>query len=74
MGNSMVTARYHYVEWRHWDHDTKTAGDVAAVELYDLVADPEENVNVAGRPDNAEITGDLARRLEGGWKSALLAR
>ena len=70
MGHSMVTERYHYVEWRPWDHDSKTAGDLVAVELYDLETDPEENVNISGRSENAEIVEDLARRLEEDWEAA----
>ena len=74
MGYSMVTERYHYVEWYHWDHATKTAGERAAVELYDLEKDPDENVNVAGRQENAEVVADLAARLEGNWKAARIER
>ena len=67
----MVTSRYHYVEWRLWDHDTKIAGELSAVELYDLAVDPEENVNIAGREENRELTRELAVRLESGWEGAL---
>ena len=70
MGYSMVTATHHYVEWRPWDHDTKTAGDLVAVELYDLEADPEENVNVAGSPENAALIEELAARLAAGFPTA----
>ena len=70
MGYSMVTEQYHYVEWYHWDHATKTAGERAAVELYDLQDDPDENVNIALRQENAEVVTDLAARLEGNWRAA----
>jgi arylsulfatase A-like enzyme len=70
MGSSMVTRRYHYVEWYPWDDATKTAGDQVAVELYDLDADPEENINLAARPDRAATIRDLSAKLEAGWKQA----
>ncbi len=70
MGRSMVTDRYHYVEWRPWDHETKTAGEVAATELYDLEVDPDENVNIASREGNAALVRECAGQLEGGWKQA----
>jgi iduronate 2-sulfatase len=70
MGYSMVTERYHYVEWRHWDNDRKLAGEVAAVELYDNQADPDENRNIAGFPENAGIVAELAQKLRAGWRAA----
>jgi iduronate 2-sulfatase len=72
MGTSMVTEQYHYVEWHHWDHDSKTAGELAGVELYDNVNDPDENINVAGAAENAEIVQELAQQLEAGWIAARL--
>jgi iduronate 2-sulfatase len=71
MGYSMVTKRYHYVEWYHWDNATKTAGDLAAVELYDNRTDPEENINIADLPENTEIVRKLSQQLKAGWKAAL---
>jgi hypothetical protein len=70
MGYSMVTARHHYVEWRYWDNDKKVAADLAAVELYDNQADPDENVNIAGLPENAELVARLAGQLKAGWRAA----
>ncbi len=70
MGFSMVTERYHYVEWRTWDNDKKLAGETAAVELYDNLTDPQENVNVAGHPENAGLLRELAAKLEAGWPAA----
>jgi iduronate 2-sulfatase len=71
MGYSMVTSRYHYVEWYHWDDPTKTAGDQAAVELYDLLTDPDETINIAGHLDSAGTVRELAEKLKAGWKGAL---
>jgi len=70
MGYSMVTKQYHYVEWYHWDNNTKTAGDFAAAELYDSRSDPEENINIAGFPENADIVQTLSKKLKAGWRSA----
>lgn len=72
MGYSMVTRDFHLVEWYHWDDATKTAGDSAGVELYDLRTDPEENVNVAGLPEYADRVKELSGKLKAGWKAALI--
>ena len=71
MGFSMVTERYHYVEWRTWDDDRKLAGEIQGRELYDNRTDPEENVNVAGLAENAQLIQQLSAKLASGWKAAL---
>ena len=70
MGLSMVTERYHYVEWRTWDHIKGVAGELKATELYDHSTDPDENVNVSGNEENKQVIADLAVQLERGWKAA----
>ncbi|MGB2908815.1 MAG: sulfatase [Candidatus Aminicenantaceae bacterium] len=70
MGYSMVTSRYHYVEWYQWSDETKTAGELAGIELYDLQIDPDENINIAGLPDSAETVQGLAEQLKAGWRAA----
>ena len=70
MGYSMVTSRYHYVEWRQWDHIKGTAGEVAAVELFDQRVDPEENVNIADSSEGRLAVRRLSRQLQQGWRSA----
>jgi iduronate 2-sulfatase len=70
MGFSIVTSRHHYVEWRDWNHVTGVAGDLVAVELYDSVADPDENTNIAQAAENASLIKELSQQLERGWKSA----
>ena len=70
MGYSMVTERYHLVEWHTWDNDQKTAGDLVARELYDNRADPEENQNLADRPEHVKLVQDLSRQLRTGWRAA----
>jgi arylsulfatase A-like enzyme len=72
MGYSMVTPRYHYVEWYDWDNDNKVAGELAAVELYDNGADPGENLSIAGDPGNADLVRSLSRELKAGWRGARL--
>ncbi len=65
MGYSMRTDRYRYTEWQ----DMKT-NKVEARELYDHKTDPEENNNVAGNPENAELVDELSTMLHAGYKAA----
>ena len=74
MGLSMVTERYHYVEWRDWNHVTEVVGDLVAIELYDQESDPAENTNVAALDANQVIIGKLSQQLRQGWQSALPAK
>ncbi len=60
MGYAMRTDQYRYVEWL----DTKS-GEIAARELYDHQVDPEENENIADRPDRAKLLAELNAQL---WK------
>ena len=66
MGYAMRTDRYRYVEWRKRGKD-----EVEGVELYDHQTDPEENVNVANRPEHKELVAKLRKQLHAGWKGAL---
>jgi hypothetical protein len=51
--------------------ETGMAGDeVKAVELYDLQDNPEENVNVAGEPNNKAVLARLSEQLALVWKTA----
>jgi hypothetical protein len=61
MGYAMRTDRYRYVEWL----DAET-GRVAAAELYDHATDPDENENVTGGPENAELLTRLSVQM---WKA-----
>lgn len=58
LGNAMRTARYRYVEWL--DREGKLAGR----ELYDHQTDPQENENVAEKPENKELIEKLAAQLK----------
>ncbi len=66
MGYSMVTERYRLTQWAHRDDHSK----VAAVELYDHQTDPQENQNIAGKPENAALVKDLVAKLNSGWQAA----
>jgi hypothetical protein len=72
MGYSMVTTRYHYVEWFHWDDKNKIAGDQVDVELYDNHVDQDENINIAGFPENRELVQNLSQQLKAGWRASLI--
>ena len=58
MGYSMRTQRYRYTEWR----DFKTS-EVRARELYDHDRDPQETVNLAGRPEHEQTVATLSKQL-----------
>ena len=49
MGYSMRTDRYRFTEW------AVPAKNFREIELYDYEKDPQENVNVAHRPENAAL-------------------
>ncbi len=70
MGYTMRTDRYRFTAWLSRGDHSK----VDAVELYDHQADPQENVNIATRPENAALVKDLSAKLNAGWKSALPLR
>jgi iduronate 2-sulfatase len=53
LGCAMRTGRWRYVEW------VNDELKIIARELYDEQSDPQENENVAGKPENREVLGDL---------------
>jgi arylsulfatase A-like enzyme len=65
MGYSMRTDRYRYTEWL-----PRNGGDPLATELYDHEEDPQENVNLAGQPENKQLVAKLRRQLQAGWEAA----
>lgn len=67
MGHSVRTDRYRYTEWAEPGHQPE------AVELYDHLEDPDENVNLAARPENRQLVAELSRTLNSGWQRALSA-
>jgi iduronate 2-sulfatase len=62
MGYSMRTDRYRFTSWKN-----RRTGHVQAVELYDHQTDPQENVNIAGMPEHAELVQMLQRQLDESW-------
>lgn len=56
-GESVRTDRYCYTEW------IGKNGKMDARMLYDQKLDPDENVNIAERPENAELVKKLSARL-----------
>jgi iduronate 2-sulfatase len=60
-GKSVRTERYRYTEW----------GSKRKAELYDLVQDPHEFVNLARRSDQGGLLKSMRRTLRAGWRAAL---
>ncbi len=67
MGYSMRTDRYRFTLWVNRNDHSK----VNALELYDHQTDPQENDNIAGKPENAALVKDLTAKLRAGWKAAM---
>jgi arylsulfatase A-like enzyme len=66
MGYSMRTDRYRYTQWVKRDR----LQEVIARELYDHVTDPDENINIAGKPENATLLEQLDQQIKAGWQGA----
>jgi len=66
MGYSMRTKNHRFTLWV----DRKNHSKVAATELYDLQTDPQENQNIAAKPENAELVKELGAQLKAGWRAA----
>lgn len=66
MGYSMRTERYRFTMWVSQRDPTV----VDAVELYDHATDPQENENLASRPEMAQLVRDLTTQLRAGWRAA----
>lgn len=64
VGRAMRTPQYRLVEWAASESDFKT------YELYDELADPEENVNLANAPEYRERRNQLVQQLNDGWQKA----
>ena len=61
--NTMRTQQYRYTEWGRNGNQ--------GIELYDYATDPEETVNIANLPENAELIAALSERLHAGWQAAV---
>ena len=62
-GNTIRTEQYRYTEWGR--------NGSRGIELYDYDTDPDETINIANLPENAELVVDLSERLHAGWQAAL---
>jgi len=66
MGYTMRTERYRFTQWVGRKDHTQ----VDATELYDHQTDPQENTNLAAKPENAALVKELAAKLTAGWQAA----
>ena len=62
-GYTMRTGQYRYTEWGNNGERGR--------ELYNYDADPNETVNIADLPENAELVEELSEQLRAGWQAAL---
>lgn len=72
MGYSIRTQQYRYTEWVQFNH-TSFKPDWKAVfgtELYDHQIDPDENLNLFGKPELNHICTLLRKQLILGWRYA----
>jgi len=67
MGRSIRTERYRFTQWAQTNNPNKLGG----IELYDHKSDPQENINIANRPENAELVKRLTGQLAAGWRAAV---
>ena len=66
MGYTMRTDRYRFTIWV----DRNDNSHVASIELYDHQRDPQENVNIAGKPEYSEIVKQLMEQCRSGWRAS----
>jgi arylsulfatase A-like enzyme len=66
MGYSMRTDGYRFTRWQA----RNDPNDVVAVEVYDHENDPDENVNLAADPANAQLVERLTGQYLKGWRGA----
>ncbi|MBL9186876.1 MAG: sulfatase [Opitutaceae bacterium] len=66
MGYAMRTERHRFVVWVHRNDHAK----IDAIELYDHQTDPQENQNLAQRPDHAALVEKLLAQWKAGWRGA----
>jgi iduronate 2-sulfatase len=67
MGYSMRTDRYRFTRWQAHNDPT----DVVALELYDHIKDPDENINLAVHPIYQDLIERLTQQYLKGWQGAL---
>ena len=65
MGYTMRTERYRYTRWQN------PKGEIVGREIYDHQSDPLENINIANRPEHAQLLESLDQQMRAGWREAL---
>ncbi len=64
MGRSIRTSQYRFTQWTQ-------KNKLGGIELYDHKSDPQENINIANDPENAELVKQLTDQLKAGWSQAI---
>jgi arylsulfatase A-like enzyme len=67
MGYSMRTDRYRFTAWTDRDDSSR----ILATELYDHAVDPQENVNIAPKPESQSLVKELQSQWRQGWQNAV---
>ena len=44
---------------------------ICPYELYDHKNDPDENYNIADKPENKKLITELSKKMKNGWKSTV---
>ena len=70
MGYTIRTDQYRYVEWYNWNKEEKKADILLCRELFDHMADPQENINIAEDPEYMDLVASLSLQLKKGWRYA----
>eukprot|EP00927_Polykrikos_kofoidii_P063297 TRINITY_DN58105_c0_g1_i1.p1 TRINITY_DN58105_c0_g1~~TRINITY_DN58105_c0_g1_i1.p1 ORF type:complete len:552 (-),score=101.94 TRINITY_DN58105_c0_g1_i1:61-1548(-) len=77
MGYSMTLANARFTAWVTFDQATNTTNfdldgcNACGLELYDHVADPLENYNLAYLPENKELVAKHLGQLKAGWRGTM---
>ena len=70
MGYSMSTQSYRFTAWVDFDlASNTTAWANPAFELYDHLADPDENLNLAVLPEYTGRVEEHFSQLKAGWRA-----
>jgi hypothetical protein len=68
MGYTIRTDQFRYVEWYDWLEDEKQRGDLLSRELFDHQTDPQENLNLANKPEYKKTVELISQQLNKGWR------
>jgi len=70
MGYAIRSDQYRYVEWYNWNKEEKKADILLCRELFDHMADPQVNMNIAENPKYIDLVESLSLQLKKGWRYA----